>query len=394
MSVTLAPTPARLRKAIWLVAPAIFMLLLAPIVLFAGAANPPCVAATPAGGGATPTPVGTPPAGMFAAPLTLAPGRSYQVGATEYGGPGDPSSGDTGASGAFLPSYPDSFAELSVLDANPANGGTFTFQDANALDQLPYGTGLRVQSANQTMVLYKRDIGYGQGPTGQGPGAIFYRIDVWYASADQLGITKTPVDIQLAPPSGTGPILGVTPSAPPPGTTGVPDSCPPTGGPLILTDGPTATILPDGQATAPRDAPAAVKDAIAAGNEIIAKPYIWGGGHGEPLSIIDSGYDCSGATSFVLYHAGLLGPYALDATGLESWGQPGPGQYITVYANSAHAFIDIDGVVLDTAWFAPVEPTNPASGPRWQPESMIAAQYAADVNDGHGGFLQRHPQGA
>ena len=40
------------------------------------------------------------------------PGTSQLVGATEYGGPGDPSSGVVGASGANLLSHPDSYAEL------------------------------------------------------------------------------------------------------------------------------------------------------------------------------------------------------------------------------------------------------------------------------------------
>ena len=106
--------------------------------------------------------------GEYAVPLQLEPGRSYQVGATEYGGPEDPSSGDYGAiadpAQSYLPAHPDSYAELSVLDTNPANGGTFTFADANALDRLPYLTGLRVSHDGRTALIYKRDIGYGQGP--------------------------------------------------------------------------------------------------------------------------------------------------------------------------------------------------------------------------------------
>ena len=143
----------------------------------------------------------------------------------------------------------------------------------------------------------------------------------------------------------------------------------------------------------PQDAPRAVKLAIAAGNQLIDKPYIYGGGHGQPLTELAAGYDCSGSTSFVLHGAGVFGDYAEDSTELESYGQAGPGQWITVYANSAHAFIDVAGIVLDTAWYAPVQPTSPGSGPRWQPASIIAAQYAGDQADGNGGFVQRHPAG-
>src|SRR5579875_2673692 len=57
-----------------------------------------------------------------------APGGAAVAGATEYGGPGDPSSGVLGASGVNLLSHPDSYAEL---------GGT-TFQTATMLGGLPY----------------------------------------------------------------------------------------------------------------------------------------------------------------------------------------------------------------------------------------------------------------
>ena len=165
------------------------------------------------------------------------------------------------------------------------------------------------------------------------------------------------------------------------------------GGPLPLTPGQTAKILPSGLAAAPQDAPRAVKLAIAAGNQLIAKPYIYGGGHGQPLTQLDTGYDCSGSTSYVLHGAGIFGDYAEDSTGLESYGQAGAGHWITLYANSAHVFINVAGIVLDTAWYAPVQPTTPGSGPRWQPASINTAQYAGDQAAGNGGFVQRHPAG-
>ena len=135
----------------------------------------------------------------------------------------------------------------------------------------------------------------------------------------------------------------------------------------------------------PRDAPAAVKRAIAAGNQLISKPYIYGGGHGRPLTELDSGYDCSGATSYILHGAGAFGLYAEDSTELESFGQPGPGAWITVYANSGHAFIAVAGVVMNTAWYAPVQPTSPRAGragspPRRSPPSTPATSTAASCN--------------
>ncbi len=80
-----------------------------------------------------------------------------------------------------------------------------------------------------------------------------------------------------------------------------------------------------------------------------------------------------------------------DSTQLETYGRPGPGAWITVYANSAHAFIDVAGVVMDTAHYAPTTPAG--SGPRWQPASIITAQYVGDQTAGNAGFVQRHPQG-
>lgn len=371
----------------WLLAGGAFMIIIAPVVLFAGAGNPPCELAPTVSGGTG----GSGPSGMFAQPLQLQPDHWYRVGATEYGGPGDPTSGAWGASGAYLPSEPNSFSELSVLDANPANTGTFTFQDANALNNLPYGTALRVAAGSRERVLYKRDVGYGQGP-GQ---TIPYRLDVWWQSAAMLGISKTPVSIELAPNSGAGALLGQLPpaGASPTGSLsgGSAGGCAVTGGgPLPLTPGQQARILPNGLAAAPQDAPAAVKRAIAAGNQLISEPYVYGGGHGQPLTRLVPGYDCSGATSYVLHGAGLFGRYAEDSTQLESFGQAGPGKWITLYANSGHVFIDVAGIVMNTAWYAPVQPTTPSSGPRWQPALTIPAQYAGDR---YGGFVQRHPEG-
>jgi cell wall-associated NlpC family hydrolase len=143
------------------------------------------------------------------------------------------------------------------------------------------------------------------------------------------------------------------------------------GGPAPITSGPRAT-LSNGLASAPASAPAAVKGAIAAANSIRFKPYVWGGGHG---SFDSPGYDCSGSVSFALHGGGLLSS-PLDSTGLEFWGLPGPGRWITVYANSGHAWAAIAGLRWDTSGTG-------GNGPRW----------AADMNDGNGPFVLRHPPG-
>ena len=131
-------------------------------------------------------------------------------------------------------------------------------------------------------------------------------------------------------------------------------------------------ILLTGIALAPPNAPEAVKGAIDAANTIVGRPYVWGGGHG---SFYSSGYDCSGAVSFALFGGGLI-PRPLTSTELESWGAPGPGRWITVYANAGHAFAEIAGLRWDTVGDAQ------GTGPRWH---LAPASPA--------GFVVRHPPG-
>src|SRR5438093_9829143 len=87
-----------------------------------------------------------------------------------------------------------------------------------------------------------------------------------------------------------------------------------------------------GKAAAPKNAPIPVKRAIWAANQLRSKPYRYGGGH---KSFDDRGYDCSGTTSYVLAAAGLIGP-PLRSTEFRSYGERGPGKWITVYAREGH----------------------------------------------------------
>jgi cell wall-associated NlpC family hydrolase len=95
----------------------------------------------------------------------------------------------------------------------------------------------------------------------------------------------------------------------------------------------------------PSGIPEAVQRVIAGGNAIADFPYIWGGGH---ASFIANGYDCSGSVSYALAAGGLLGA-PLVSGDLANWGEPGPGRWITIYANAGHTFMDVDGVWFDTA---------------------------------------------
>ncbi len=308
--------------------------------------------------------------GLFAAPLQLVPGRWYQVGATEYGGPDDPSSGSYGAipdpSEAYLPAHPDTFAELSLLDQNPAGHGGFTFADADALGNLPYLTGLRVEHSGRQLVLFKRDIGYGQGPGQTITNGQPYRLDIWWASAKTLGVTKSPVRIALAPAGGAAGVLEQLPETPGPVTE---DGCE-TEGPaaLPLAPGAATRILPDGLAAAGEQAPVAVKAMVGAGNRLFTAGYMYGAGHATSLDELQPDYDCSSAVSYLLHAAGLLGSSALDSGQLESYGLPGPGRYVTIYANPSHVFIFVAGLRFDTVE-DPAYDTGPNSGrpgPRWR----------------------------
>jgi hypothetical protein len=132
-----------------------------------------------------------------------------------------------------------------------------------------------------------------------------------------------------------------------------------------------------GVAYAPTYAPIQVKRAIWAGDRIRHKPYILGGGHGTFRA---AGYDCSGSVSYVLHAAGLLGS-PLDSGSFMSWGQAGAGQWITVYTNPGHAFVEIAGVRFDTSSEADPHPPR-GTGPRWRP------LYANPP-----GYVARHPAG-
>jgi peptidoglycan hydrolase-like protein with peptidoglycan-binding domain len=113
-----------------------------------------------------------------------------------------------------------------------------------------------------------------------------------------------------------------------------------------------------------------VQRAIAAADRIATMPYRYGGGHG---SFQDSGYDCSGSVSYVLHGAGLLSS-PLDSGAFMSYGAPGPGRHITIYANSGHVFMTIDGRRFDTGYGG--------NGNRWAGGSRPT-----------GGFVVRHPPG-
>jgi cell wall-associated NlpC family hydrolase len=142
--------------------------------------------------------------------------------------------------------------------------------------------------------------------------------------------------------------------------------------PELLVPGSRAKVI-NGQAAAPMSAPAPVQQMIWTANEIIGLPYIFGGGH---ASFTSPGYDCSGTVSFALHGADLLSTPA-DSSEFMSWGGAGVGQWVTIFTNPGHAYMDVAGVRLDTS--AADDPSN-QQGPRWRP-----------LRQANTGFTVRHP---
>jgi peptidoglycan hydrolase-like protein with peptidoglycan-binding domain len=119
------------------------------------------------------------------------------------------------------------------------------------------------------------------------------------------------------------------------------------------------------------EASGVVARVIAAADEIATRPYVYGGGHG---SFQSEGYDCSGSVSYALHGGGLLSSPE-DSSGLESYGEAGPGKYITIYADAEHAWMTIDGRRFDTVALQ-------ETGDRWS-DSMTSTA----------GYVVRHPDG-
>lgn len=136
--------------------------------------------------------------------------------------------------------------------------------------------------------------------------------------------------------------------------------------------GKTATLRRNGQAEAPAGAPREVHAAIAAGNEIVGQPYVFGGGRSQ----WNIGYDCSGAASHVLRGAGKLRGVKTSHE-FQSYGTAGEGEWITVHARKGHVFLVVAGLRFDTGWTS-----SGQTGPQWTRETRPLD-----------GAVARHPAG-
>lgn len=139
---------------------------------------------------------------------------------------------------------------------------------------------------------------------------------------------------------------------------------------------PKRAKIVNGKAIAPRNAPSRVRRLIRAGNRIIGKPYVWGGGHAT-FSRLDRGYDCSGSVSYALHGARLLRS-PMTSGDLMDWGHNGPGRWLTVYASGGHTYLVVAGLRLDTS----MRDDPSRTGPGWSKRLRR--------NDA---FVARHPRG-
>lgn len=112
--------------------------------------------------------------------------------------------------------------------------------------------------------------------------------------------------------------------------------------------------------------------------------YLWGGGHGPPLShvSVSSRMDCSSSTSLALFRAGAFEGHkvALVSGAFNTWGSAGEGKYMTVWYHGGHVFIEfkipgLHGKRLDTS-------QHPGSGPK-----------LCTTSRSHAGFRARHWHG-
>lgn len=246
------------------------------------------------------------------------------------------------------------FTGAAALDPVPAGA---KFGD-HALERGDRGRDVRVLQRWLTMVGFETDVdghyGRGTGRTVRGYERRYdQRVDGRFSRGQAKGLRKrAKAAYALRRRAGAQPGANAAPAAP----------------------SGRAVLSPDGRTgVAPASAPAPVRAAIAAANAIVDKPYRYGygGGHG---SFEDSGYDCSGAMSYALHGAGLLDS-PLDSTGFMSYGEAGPGRWITTYANSGHSYVVIAGLRFDTSG-------RGERGPRWRAEDRSGSR-----------FTVRHPPG-
>jgi Transglycosylase SLT domain len=151
---------------------------------------------------------------------------------------------------------------------------------------------------------------------------------------------------------------------------------------------------------------AAASCEVAAPNERVAKmiaeaerlsllrpttEYVWGGSHGLSPTPPNGPFDCSSAVSHLLQVGGFKNP-TMDTIGLSTWGEPGPGKWVTIlvkpYEPEAHTVLKFMPGVTPPAkrYWGTSGFVESGHGPGWIPESTFDAGYLER-------FELRHPPG-
>jgi hypothetical protein len=118
---------------------------------------------------------------------------------------------------------------------------------------------------------------------------------------------------------------------------------------------------------------------------------VWGGSHGSTPTPPNGPFDCSSAVSHLLQVGGFGNP-TMDTTALVRWGEPGPGQWVTIfvkpYGADAHTFMRFSAGVTAPGerYWGTSGIVAPGKGPGWIGEDKFSASYLAE-------FEMRHPPG-
>jgi hypothetical protein len=108
---------------------------------------------------------------------------------------------------------------------------------------------------------------------------------------------------------------------------------------------------------------------VIAGNELQGLSY-GQDGHPDPRGVVQE--DCSSSLNYLLYRAAIRpiseivrdNPLAQDYT---SWGAPGAGRWVSIFATQSHVFVVVAGLRLDTSHHSTdVGPNRLEDGPRWR----------------------------
>jgi hypothetical protein len=86
--------------------------------------------------------------------------------------------------------------------------------------------------------------------------------------------------------------------------------------------------------------------------------------------------------------AGLIGNTPQVSGALASMGAPGPGRWVSWYANPGHVYMQVAGIYMNTenGKYLHSPPQPPTTGPRWSTANSLDSPNRA-------GFTVRHPPG-